>query len=95
MKKNICVRCKKNKSTMDYCESVSDYAHGFIEKICKECFNKQKVESPLYQEVYNKALKDACSLFKNRKRFHHPKEQREQIINILESLIKKQKEQGK
>ena len=45
----LCVRCKKNKSTMTFAEGYMDYVHGFREKICDECYNKIIIEHPLYK----------------------------------------------
>ena len=46
----ICVRCKKNKATINYTDSVLSYTHGFVEKICKECYNKIRDNNTWYQQ---------------------------------------------
>ena len=59
-KKNdgLCVRCHKNKATMDYANSVLEWSHGFGERICQECYDKQKHENTWYKEGYKTGWQD-------------------------------------
>jgi hypothetical protein len=54
----ICSRCKKNKATMQYAESVMDFTHGFVENICDECYEKQKKANPWYKSGREDMLKE-------------------------------------
>lgn len=56
--KELCERCKKNKATITFAESVLNYAHGFYEDICQECFDKEQKKSPLYKKAYKQGQKD-------------------------------------
>ena len=47
---DICTRCKKNKATLVYTNSQMDFIHGFTEKICQECYDKQMKESDWYKQ---------------------------------------------
>lgn len=51
-KPGFCERCKINKATMDYTDSIMSFAHGMIERICQECYDKMKRENPWYKEGY-------------------------------------------
>ena len=57
-KEDICGRCKKNKATIDFTESSLHFSHGFIERICKKCFEKIQKEHPLYKKAYKQGQKD-------------------------------------
>jgi protein-arginine kinase activator protein McsA len=46
----LCERCKKNKATLQYTQSVTDFAHGFVENICLKCYNKIKKSNTWYKE---------------------------------------------
>ena len=46
----LCLRCKKNQATMQYAESSLSLAHGFMEEICQECYDKQMEESDWYKK---------------------------------------------
>ena len=48
----VCVRCKKNKATLVFTESVLNYIHGFKENICQECYDKMSEETPLYKKAF-------------------------------------------
>ena len=60
----ICQRCKKNEATVKYTASPSDYAHGFVQDICNECYNKQVRTSEWYKQGFKEALEQAINLFK-------------------------------
>jgi len=47
---DICTRCEKNKATLIYTDSQMDFIHGFTEKICQECYDKQMKESNWYKQ---------------------------------------------
>jgi hypothetical protein len=57
----LCVRCKKNKAVMKYADGYLEMAHGFIENICQECYDKMKERNPWYLEgkqlAFEKVLK--------------------------------------
>jgi len=46
----ICSRCKKNKATINFTQSIMDFTHGFVEHICQECYNKIRDNNPWYKE---------------------------------------------
>jgi len=48
-KEILCERCKKNKATITFTESVLNWLHGFKEEICQECYDKQMRESNWYK----------------------------------------------
>lgn len=33
-----CENCKKRKGIIDFTESMLDFTHGFITKLCRECY---------------------------------------------------------
>lgn len=49
----ICQRCKKNKATIRFTEGALAYSHGFIEDICKKCYDKMQRATPLYKKAIN------------------------------------------
>jgi protein-arginine kinase activator protein McsA len=49
-KPGFCERCKVNKATMNYTDSIMSYAHGFVEHICQECYDKEKHNNTWYKE---------------------------------------------
>lgn len=51
-KGKICERCKKNEATIGYTESILSYSHGFVEEICKECYNKMMKNSEWYKQGF-------------------------------------------
>ena len=51
----ICVRCKKNKAKLVFTESALSYAHGFVENICQECYDKMQKAHPLYKMGWEEA----------------------------------------
>lgn len=53
----ICQRCKKNKATIEYTEGALAFAHGFVEYICKECFDKMQKATPLYKRGFEDGKK--------------------------------------
>jgi len=62
IKQHICTRCKKNKATIKYTASATDYAHGFIEDICQECYDKQMKNSDWYKQGRAQALADVMKI---------------------------------
>ena len=48
--KDLCVRCKKNKSTITFANSTMDYIHGFKENICKRCYDKIRDKNSWFQQ---------------------------------------------
>lgn len=63
----ICVRCKKNKATLQYAEGTMAVAHGFVENICQECFDKMQKATPLWKkaiEERNTEVKQAIEKLK-------------------------------
>jgi len=48
--KDLCVRCKKNKATITFTNSMTDYIHGFTERICKQCYIKIREKNTWFQE---------------------------------------------
>ncbi len=47
----ICVRCEKNKATIQFTEGAMAFAHGFVENICQNCYDKMQKETPLYKKA--------------------------------------------
>jgi hypothetical protein len=45
----LCSRCRKNKATINYTDSIMSYTHGFVEHICKNCYNKIKKSNIWYK----------------------------------------------
>ena len=37
----LCMRCKKRKATITYCDSIISYTHGLTENICKDCYRRK------------------------------------------------------
>lgn len=60
--KIVCFRCKKNKATLQYTDNYLSYAHGFIEHICQECYDKIKKSNSWYQEGFKDGQKNTDSL---------------------------------
>lgn len=54
----ICSRCHKNKATINYTDSIMSWTHGFIERICQECYDKMKHENNWYKEGRKDVVKD-------------------------------------
>ena len=46
----ICNRCKKNKATLTYADSVLGWTHGFTEEICQECYDKEMRGNTWYKK---------------------------------------------
>lgn len=63
--KELCVRCNKNKATITYATSVLDWSHGYGERICRECYDKQKEESPWYIEGRNDRIDEEILFLKS------------------------------
>ena len=57
-KPGYCERCKFNKATINYTDSVMSFAHGFVEHICGDCYNKEKHENTWYKEGYKDGWDD-------------------------------------
>ena len=49
-KTELCVRCKKNKASINFTNSITDFTHGFVEHICKSCYDKIKHDNTWYKE---------------------------------------------
>lgn len=64
----LCTRCHKNKWTIKYAESVLDMNHGFLEYICKECYNKQKRRNPWYKAGKKEAIHKIKKLIQKEKK---------------------------
>lgn len=47
-----CTRCKKNKATITFANSMLDWTHGFAKRICQECYDKQMKASEWYKQGY-------------------------------------------
>lgn len=58
----LCSRCKKNKATINYTDSIMSYTHGFIERICQECYDKMKHENAWYKEGRKDVMKELKKL---------------------------------
>jgi hypothetical protein len=54
----LCSRCRKNKATINYTDSIMSYTHGFIERICQECYDKMKHENNWYKAGRKEVLKE-------------------------------------
>jgi len=54
LEKGLCVRCKKNKATLQYAQGYLEATHGFIEYICQECYDKIRDNNPWFQEGIQK-----------------------------------------
>ena len=73
----ICVRCKKNKATMKFTQSITDFTHGFVENICQECYHKIRDSNTWYKEGIIKGIQS----------------QKQKIIEEIEKMIKEQEEE--
>jgi superfamily II helicase len=62
----ICVRCKKNKASMTFAQSALDFAHGFTERICQECYDEMMKESNWFKEGKKEVVKDLKALLRNK-----------------------------
>lgn len=62
---DLCVRCKKNPATMTYAVSVTDWTHGHGERICQECYDKQKKESAWYIEGKKCAMQEEMKFLRS------------------------------
>lgn len=60
-KPGFCERCKINKATINYTDSLMSYAHGFVEHICRECYDKEKHSNTWYKEGYKDGFKDGSN----------------------------------
>lgn len=56
--KELCVRCKKSKATLTYSNSQMDMIHGFTERICQECYDKQVKESNWYKQGFKEGKQE-------------------------------------
>lgn len=54
----LCQRCKKNKATINYTDSIMSYTHGFVEHICQECYDKIKHENTWYKEGRKETIRE-------------------------------------
>ena len=85
----ICVKCKKNKATIQFTEGAMAFAHGFVENICQNCYDKMQKETPLYKKAVkerNAEVKQAIEELSFDWEF--PNESIEDIIN-KDKLIQK------
>jgi len=62
---DICVRCKKNKATITYANSILDWTHGFAQRICKECYDKEKRSNTWYKEGRKESIEDEIKFLKS------------------------------
>jgi len=66
----FCSRCKKNKATITYANSVMDFAHGFSERICQTCYDNQKKANGWYKagrvEAIDEEIKFLDSLLQDK-----------------------------
>jgi len=46
----ICIKCNKNKATIRFTNSVTDFAHGFINNICQQCYDEIRNKNPWFKE---------------------------------------------
>jgi uncharacterized membrane-anchored protein YjiN (DUF445 family) len=68
IKEDICEICKKNKATINYANSPLDFAHGFVRRICKSCYNKIMKDNEWYKcGVKNtvRAIKEIARQYRN------------------------------
>lgn len=56
--KKLCSRCKKNKATILYANSITDFTHGFMENICQGCYDKQMMDDGWYQTGRREAFEE-------------------------------------
>ena len=61
----LCVRCRKNKATITYTNSILDWTHGFVEHICQECYDKQKKENSWYKAGRNEFIQEEIIFLKS------------------------------
>lgn len=54
----LCQKCKKNKATITYANSILDYTHGFSESICQGCYDKIKKDNTWYKEGREECRKE-------------------------------------
>jgi hypothetical protein len=54
----LCQRCRKNKATINYTDSIMSYTHGFVEHICKSCYDKIKKSNIWYKAGRKEMLKE-------------------------------------
>jgi len=62
---DLCIKCNKNKATITYAESILNLTHGFSERICQECLDKQIKESPVYKKGYEESKKEFLEMIKD------------------------------
>lgn len=55
--KELCVRCEKNEAVLTYADSFMDFSHGFTERICQDCFDKQGKGSEWYKRGFSDGYK--------------------------------------
>lgn len=41
IKNKTCSDCKKKKATIEFCNSVLEWTHGFSEFLCVDCYKKR------------------------------------------------------
>jgi transcriptional antiterminator len=39
--KILCSDCKKREATIEFCNSVLEFSHGFTEHICEDCYRNR------------------------------------------------------
>jgi methanogenic corrinoid protein MtbC1 len=59
--KDICEICKKNKATMNYADGFMEYTHGFIQRICRGCYNKKMESNTWYKQGVEDGKKEVKS----------------------------------
>lgn len=54
-----CEDCKEREGIVEFCESITDYTHGFKKNICRQCYIK-RIETKL--KDINQNLKEQKKL---------------------------------
>jgi len=83
----ICSRCRKNKATINYTDSIMCYTHGFIENICQECYDKMKHKNTWYKEGKKETLDKVKKLIrKERKNWITATDWDKNILNGIKKI---------
>jgi protein-arginine kinase activator protein McsA len=64
----LCTRCKKNKATITFANSILDWTHGFAEYICKDCYKAQLEKQVKSCRAMLKTINDEKKVKKNGKK---------------------------
>jgi superfamily II helicase len=64
----LCQRCRKNKATINYTDSIMSYTHGFVEHICKSCYDKIKKSNTWYKAGRKEILDEVKKLINKEKK---------------------------